>query len=191
MLLADLVPLVLDEGCTMHSSVIESMIEAGELRVVNWVRNLVSPVKFFTVVYDMLRLVRDDKRADENTVNLLVEVKPYSALQRPTTQTLKARNITNIPYQSIMAQNQNAMKTALSLAGAVWAQGHKVNIQLVNEDGGRQFTAPLVDLPTYPWKHAQRYYRDDRIEQEFLHRTRPRMSLIGALAPAMGEREYL
>ena len=190
MLLADLVPLVPNGGCTMHSSVNGSIVEAGELGVVNWVRNLTSPVKFSTAVYDMLRPVRDGKRADENAVDLLIEVGPHSALQGPATQTLKARNITNIPYQSVMARNQNAMETALSLAGTVWTQGYRLNIQQVNGDGGSQFTAPLVDLPTYPWKHAQRYYRDDRIEQEFLHRTRPQQSLIGAPAPAMGEREY-
>ena len=190
-LLADLVPLVPNEGCVMHSSVVGSIIDAEQLGAVNWVRNLISPVKFSTAVYDMLRPFRDGKRADENAVDLLVEVGPHSALQGPATQTLKARNITNIPYQSVVARNQNAVETTLSLAGALWAQGYKVNIQQVNGDGGRQFTAPLVDLPTYPWKHAQRYYRDNRIEQEFLHRTRPKQSLIGAPAPAMGEREYL
>ena len=190
-LLADLVPLVPDGDCTMHSSVVGSVIEAEQLGAINWVRNLVSPVKFSTAVYDMLRPVRDGKRADRNAVDLLVEVGPHSALQGPATQTLKAHNITNIPYQSLVARNQNAVRTALSLAGALWAQGCKVNIQQVNGDGGRQFTAPLVDLPTYPWKHTQRYYHDVRVEQEFLHRARPRQSLIGAPAPAMGEREYL
>lgn len=190
-LLADLVPLVPNGDCTMHSSVDGSIIEADQLGAVNWVRNLISPVKFSTAVYDMLRPVRDGKRADENAVDLLVEVGPHSALQGPATQTLKAHNITNISYQSVVARNQNAVETALSLAGALWAQGYKLNIQQVNGDGSREFTAPLVDLPTYPWKHTQRYYHDDRIEQEFLHRARPKQSLIGAPAPTMGEREYL
>ena len=35
MLLADLVPLVSDRGCTMHSSVTGSITKAEELRVVN------------------------------------------------------------------------------------------------------------------------------------------------------------
>ena len=190
-LLADLVPLSPNGDCTMHSSVIGSIIEAEQLGALNWVRNLISPVKFSTAVYDMLRPVRDGKRAEENAVDLLVEIGPHSALQGPTTQTLKAHNITNIPYQSVVTRNQNAVETALSLAGALWAQGYEVNIQKVNGDDDRQLSAPLVDLPTYPWKHAQRYYHDTRTEQEFLHRARPNQSLIRAPAPAMGEREYL
>lgn len=109
------------EAVLCTSALTDLKFKAGELGVVNWVRNLISPVKFSTAVYDILRLVRDGKRVDENAVDLLVEVGPHSALQGPTTQTLKARNITNISYQSIMARNQNVMKTALSLAGAVWA----------------------------------------------------------------------
>ena len=191
MLLADLVPLIPRGNCTMHSSVEGSIIEAEQLGAINWVRNLTSPVQFSTAVYDMLRPLIDDKRGSENAVDLLVEIGPHSALRGPVTQTLKARNITNIPYQSVVARNQNALETAVSLAGALWAHGYRVNIQQVNGDVGRQFPAPLVDLPTYPWKHAQRYYHDVRIEREFLHRARPKQSLIGAPIAAMGEREYL
>ncbi|KAJ4371953.1 hypothetical protein N0V83_003726 [Neocucurbitaria cava] len=190
-LLSDLVPLETDGSCTMHSSVIGSIIESDELGAVNWVRNLISPVLFSTAVYDMLRPVIDGKRATENAVDLLVEIGPHAALQGPATQSLKARNIANIPYQSVVSRNQNAVETALSLAGALWAQGYKVNIQEVNGDGDKQFDAPLVDLPTYPWKHSQRYYHDDRVEQEYLHRAHPKRSLIGAPAPTMGEREHL
>ena len=191
MLLADLVPLTPNGDCTMHSSVEGSIIEAEQLGAVNWVRNLVSPVKFATAIYDMLRPVKDGKRAEENAVDLLVEVGPHSALQGPATQTLKAHNITNIPYQSVVSRNQDAVETALNLAGALWAQGAEVNIRQVNGEGERQFAGPLVDLPSYPWKHSQRYYHDDRIEKEYLHRARPKQSLIGAPAPTMGEREYL
>ncbi|KAG8527705.1 Type I Iterative PKS [Bacidia gigantensis] len=190
-LLADLVPLDPTGDCTMHSSVEGSIIEPEQLGALNWVRNLVSPVQFADAMYDMLRPVRDGKRADENAVDLLVELGPHSALQGPTTQTLKARNITNIPYQSVVSRNQNAVGTALNLAGALWAQGYEVDIKQVNGDASNQFAAPLFDLPTYPWKHAQRYYNDSRVENEFLHRPRPKQSLIGAPAPAMGEGEYI
>jgi acyl transferase domain-containing protein len=190
-LLADLVPLDGSGDCTMHSSVVGSIIEPEELGAVNWVRNLISPVRFSTAVHDMVRPVRDEIRAEENAVDLLVEIGPHSALQGPATQTLKAFNINNIPYQSAVVRNQNAVQTALSLAGALWAQGYRVDMQCVNGDIDIQHTAPLVDLPSYPWKHTQRYYHDNRVEQEFLHRARPKQSLIGAPAPSMGEREHL
>jgi acyl transferase domain-containing protein len=190
-LLADLVTLEPTGDIIMHSSVVGSIIEPEELGAVNWVRNLISPVRFSTAIHDMVRPVRDEIRAEENAVDLLVEIGPHSALQGPATQTLKAVGINNIPYQSAVARNQDAVQTALSLAGALWAQGYKVDIQNVNGDGTVQHTAPLVDLPSYPWKHSQRYYHDNRVEQEFLHRARPKLNLIGAPAPSMGEREYL
>jgi acyl transferase domain-containing protein len=189
-LLADLVPLDGPGDCTMHSSVVGSIIEPEELGAVNWVRNLISPVKFSTAIHDMVRPVRDEIRAEENAVDLLIEIGPHSALQGPATQTLKAFNINNIPYQSAVARNQNAVQTALSLAGALWSQGYRVDMQCVNGDVDMLHAVTLVDLPSYPWKHTQRYYHDSRVEQEFLHRARPKQSLIGAPAPSMGEREH-
>ncbi|PVH97124.1 putative polyketide synthase [Periconia macrospinosa] len=190
-LLADIVPKTPTGDCTMHSSVIGEIIRPEQLGAVNWVRNLVSPVKFSTAITDMLRPVKDGERASENAVDLLVEVGPHAALQGPATQSLKALNVMNIPYQSVIVRNKNAVETALNLAGSLFAQGYAVNIQEVNSDGNKQFAKPLVDLPTYPWKHTQRYYHDVRIEKEYLNRKQPKLSLIGAPAPAVGEREYL
>ncbi|KAF2639734.1 putative polyketide synthase [Massarina eburnea CBS 473.64] len=190
-LLADIVPQEPRADCTMHSSVIGSIIESKQLGAVNWVRNLVSPVKFSTAIYDMLRPVRADERATDNAVDLLIEIGPHAALQGPSTQSLKAHNIMNIPYQSVIVRNQNAVETALNLAGSLFAQGYRVNIQEVNADGDKHFAKPLVDVPTYPWKHSQRYYHDVRIEKEYLNRKTPKLSLIGAPVPAVGEREHL
>ncbi|KAF2878222.1 putative polyketide synthase [Massariosphaeria phaeospora] len=190
-LLSDVVPLAPKGDCIMHSSVTGSTIEAKQLGAVNWVRNLISPVKFSTAIYDMLRPVRDGKRVDENAIDLLVEIGPHAALQGPATQSLKAHNIMNIPYQSVIMRNQNAAETALKLAGALWAQGFEVNVQETSADGNKRSIETLVDLPTYPWKHSQRYYHDMRIEREFLSRQKPKLSLLGAPAPSIGEREYV
>ncbi|KAF1967772.1 hypothetical protein BU23DRAFT_602671 [Bimuria novae-zelandiae CBS 107.79] len=79
----------------------------------------------------------------------------------------------------------------MNLAGALFAQGCKVNIQEVNADGDKRFVKPLVDLPSYPWNHTQRYWHESRVEHEYLSRAKPKLSLIGAPAPSLGERAIL
>ncbi|KAF4632818.1 hypothetical protein G7Y89_g5307 [Cudoniella acicularis] len=191
--LADIEPLQASGECTMHSSVTGALIEASQLGAVNWVKNLTSPVQFSSAIYDMLRPMKKSKRADNNAVDLLLEIGPHSALQGPATQTLKAHGIINIPYQSVITRNQSGVQTAMSLVGALFTQGVPVNISQVNNDGSTHITTPkpLVDLPKYPWKHSQRYWHESRIEAEYLSRETPKLSLLGAPSPSVGDRERL
>lgn len=189
--LADVTTLKTAGDCTMHSSVTGAVIEASQLGAVNWVRNLTSPVLFSSAVYNMLRPTARKKRADENAIDLLVEIGPHSALRGPAIQTLEANGIANIPYYSAIARNENASETALNLAGALLAQGAPVNIHRINIGGNKIFTEPLVDLPSYPWNHSQRYWHESRVEKEYLSRQKPKLSLLGAPSPVLSEGERL
>ena len=190
-LLASVTPMDTSGDCTMHSSVTGNIIKSGQLGAINWTKNLTSPVKFSTAVYDMIRPKNGKTHAYENAVDIFVEVGPHSALQGPTTQTLKAHNIFNVPYHSVLVRNQNAVESAMNLAGSLFAQGCDVNIQKVNADGDKHTIKPLVDLPPYPWKHSQKFWHESRIEKDYRARAKPQLSLIGAPSPSMGEREYL
>ena len=187
--LSDITPLETSDGCTMHSSVTGTSIEASQLGAVNWVRSLTSPVLFSDAVYDMLRPLRGKERANERAVDVLVEIGPHSALRGPTTQTLEAIGITNVPYYSVLTRNENGFKTALNLAGALFTQSAPVNIRQVNVGDDGYFPKPLVDLPAYPWKHVQRYWHESRVEKEYLSRQMPKLSLLGAPSPAVGDGE--
>jgi zearalenone synthase (highly reducing iterative type I polyketide synthase) len=189
--LAEMVPQRPRGGCTMHSSVTGKAIEAPQLNAVNWVRNLTSPVRFSEAIYDMLRPMKDGKRAEQNAVDVLVEIGPHSALQGPTTQTLSAHKITNVPYYSAILRNQDAVTTALQLAGTLWSRGYDVDIQNINTREGDRVVPALTDLPTYPWKHATSYYHEARVEREYLFRPMPRLSLLGAPAPSLRQRERI
>lgn len=189
--LADVTTLKPAGDCTMHSSTTGALIDASQLGAVNWVRNLTSPVLFSNAVYDTLRPMKGKKRADENAVDLLIEIGPHSALRGPSTQTLEANGITNIPYHSVLTRNQSAFETALNLAGALFALGSPVEIRRVNIGGNKHFAKPLVDLPSYPWNHSQRYWHESRVEKEYLSREKPKLSLLGAPSPALGDGERL
>ena len=192
--LAGVQPLVPEGSGVMHSSVIGGLIDPNELGAMNWVRNLVSPVQFADAVHDMIRPLKDGKRAAENAVDILVEVGPHSALQGPANQTLKAHGITGVEYLSVLARNKNGVQTALACAGSLAVQGAPVNMVSANNDA--EFLAdgslqPLVDIPTYAWNHSTEYWSETRISKDYRLRDQPRRSLIGAPTPAFGEGERL
>ncbi|KAL2020285.1 hypothetical protein VTK56DRAFT_8609 [Thermocarpiscus australiensis] len=190
-LIADVQPLAAPpSGCTMYSSVTGSLIQTEQLGAAHWTIGLTSPVRFSEAVYDMLRPLSGSKRLDENAVDVLVEVGPHSALRGPATQTLKVHNI-SVPYHSVITRNQNAVETAMHLAGALFTLGCKVNLRQVNGDGDVPFAAPLVDLPTYPWNHSQRFWYESRAEREFLSRAAPKPGILGAPIPSLAQGERL
>ena len=177
--------------CTMHSSVTGGGIEPSELGAANWVRNLTFPVQFAAAVYDLVRPIQSDgSRSEDNAIDMLIEIGPHSALQGPATQTLKTHGIKNVPYESVLKRDQNGVNTALNLAGAVFAQGGKMDFIEVNNDRSIENVSLLVDLPSYAWSHSQGYWAESRIAREYQHRKQPRLSLIGAPAPTFAQGEY-
>jgi len=179
------------ERCAMYSTVTGDKIEPGKLGVDHWIASITGPVLFSKGVYDVVRPFDGDKRVEENAVDILLEVGPHSVLQGPSTQSLKAHGITNIPYYSVLTRNVHAIDTALNTAGALFAEGCHVNIREVNADGDVHFDSPLFDLPTYSWNHSQRYWHDSRVDNEFMARDAPKPGILGARWPAVSEGEQI
>ncbi|KAI0402410.1 putative polyketide synthase [Xylaria palmicola] len=167
------------DGCLMYSTVTGSFVEPGRVDIDHWVASLTSPVRFSEALYNMVRPIRDGKRADENAVDVLLELGPHPALRGPSTQTLKKHGI-SLPYHTVVIRNQNAIVTALGAAGMLFAEGCKVDIRGVNGDRHTRFSSPLVDLPTYRWNHSQRFWHDSRVDKEYLSREAPKPGLLGA-----------
>ena len=188
--IADIEPKSHSVSCKMHSSVTGSLIESSELGAINWVRNLTSPVQFAAAIYDMMRPLVGGERSEDNAVDILIEIGPHSALQGPATQTLKALGINNIPYYSVIRRNEDAIQTALGLAGTLFAHGSHVDVPIVNNDTDSKLR-PLVDLPMYPWSHSQNYWTESRLAKEYRLRKQPCLSLLGAPSPALAQGEHL
>jgi acyl transferase domain-containing protein len=190
-LISDVIPRAVQSGCTMYSSVTGTAVEAGQLDAAYWTTSLTSPVRFSEAIYDMLRPMRGNTRLGENAVDVLVEVGPHSALQGPSTQSTKVHNIANVPYYSVLSRNQDAVETAVNLAGSLFTQGCKVNIREVNDDGQVHFAAPLTDLPMYSWNHSQTFWHESRVEREFRSREAPKPGLLGTPSPSVAEGERI
>lgn len=172
----------------MFSSLSGSRISAAtELGASYWVENMVNPVRFSTAVMNMLSPTdARSKRQRMPNVNSLVEIGPHSALQGPLNQILVSTPEgydKSITYTTMLRRGQNATHTAMETAGRLWGLGHNVNLELVNA----ATTVPkpvkaLVNLPSYPWNHEQRYWFDSRVGAGSKHERSPRTDLLGLRA---------
>ena len=180
------------QGCPsrkMYSAVTGELVEPSELGPINWVRNLVSPVLFYDALYDLLRPMEAGRRSSDTAVDVLLEIGPHSALQGPANQTMKKHSIKGVDYRSVLSRGKNGIETALAAVGALFSQGLAVNVKEVN--GDTDDAQPLVDLPSYNWNHTRTFWSESRITKEFRSREQPRMRLLGAPCPTLGESERL
>ncbi|OAA35189.1 Beta-ketoacyl synthase [Metarhizium rileyi] len=181
-LLKDLKPLPAHEGRTMHSSVLGGLIDTAELGASNWVRNLISPVRFSEAVSS---LILD---GDKPAVDMLIEIGPHAALKGPVQETLEAKGVSAVKYTSVVSRGQNAVKTALACAGELVNSSVPVAMDRVNLESELQ-PSPLVDLPSYPWNRSTRFWAESRLSQEYRLRKHARLPLLGSPCPTMGARE--
>lgn len=172
-----------DQG-TMVSSVTGFEISPEALGPYYWVRNLVSPVLFSDAVKE---LVSPDEEEEGNTVDLLIEVGPHSALGGPIEQILSHNSIEKVGYDSILTRGKDALKTSLKLASNLFLAGVPLNIGQVNGD---LQTRQLIDLPPYQWNHSKAFRHETRIQRELMTRQFPNKSLLGAKNAMMDETQH-
>ncbi|ROV92576.1 hypothetical protein VMCG_08954 [Cytospora schulzeri] len=183
--IADIEPLPSyeDQG-TMVSSVTGFDISPEALGPYYWVRNLVSPVLFADAVKELVS--PDD--GDGNTVDLLIEVGPHSALGGPVEQILSHNGIEKVGYESILTRGKDALKTSLQLASNLFLAGVTLDIAQVNGD---LHPRQLTDLPPYQWNHSKAFRHETRIQRELVTRRFPNKSLLGAQNAMMDETQHV
>lgn len=183
--IADIEPLPSfeDQG-TMVSSVTGFDISPEALGPYYWVRNLVSPVLFSDAVKELVS--PDD--GDGNTVDLLIEVGPHSALGGPVEQILNHHGIEKVGYESILTRGKDALKTSLQLASTLFLSGVTLDMAQVNGD---LHTRRLTDLPPYQWNHSKAFRHETRIQRELVNRRFPNKSLLGAQNAMMDETQHV
>lgn len=179
----------LKQSAKMISSVTGSEINPEELGGLYWVKNLVSPVLFADALLELVTPVDPlTNSVSDNTVDLLIEIGPHSALGGPVQQILNAGGIKNVAYGSVLKRGKNGEDTAFDLAADLFCKGASLSIMGVNEDVDCK---KLVDLPPYPWNHSKTFHAESRVDIAGHSRKVPRKSLIGAPMPAMDENEHV
>ncbi|PKX89224.1 type I polyketide synthase [Aspergillus novofumigatus IBT 16806] len=182
---------------TMVSSVTGQEVAPELLRPYYWVRNLVSPVLFSDAVKEMVSPAEDEKEDDnddssgnhsDNTVDLLIEVGPHSALGGPVEQILGHHGIKDVAYKSMLTRGRNTLETSLELASELFLRGVPIDISKVNGDLNPR---RLTDLPPYQWNHSKVFRHETRIQRELVMRQFPSKSIIGAQVPMMDESQHV
>jgi acyl transferase domain-containing protein len=133
------------EQPAMVSSVTGSEVDTDLLGPYYWVRNLVSPVLFSDAVKELVVPAESDGK---NTIDLLVEIGPHSALGGPIEQILSHHGIKNVGYASMLNRGDNSLDCSLKLASELFLQGVPFDVQRANGDAHCRF---LTNLPPYPW----------------------------------------
>lgn len=149
-----------------------------------WVRNLVSPVKFFSAVQKTCAPIQS-ARQGEHLINVFIEIGPHSALQGPIKEILKVNTTTERKFEYLpsLIRNTNAVDSTLQLASTLFTMGSPIELSAVNFPSDR-FQRPQVlsDLPTYSWNHENRYWHESRFSQHHRLRQMPRSDILGVLA---------
>lgn len=142
----DIKPVALAEGQpTMVSSVTGAEIDAELLGPYYWVRNLVSPVLFADAVKELVTPADGD---GSNTVDLLVEIGPHSALGGPIEQILSHHGVKNVGYSSVLTRGEKAIDSCFKFASDMFLRGLHFDVDKANGDSHCRL---LTDLPPYPW----------------------------------------
>ncbi|OJJ42520.1 hypothetical protein ASPZODRAFT_76667 [Penicilliopsis zonata CBS 506.65] len=169
------------------SSVTGEEMGLDQLGVEYWVSNLVGQVRFAPSLAQLC-LGRQDKRKKRmkkgTAVEGLVEVGPHSALAGPIQQILRGDpRLTEIFYTSVLVRKEDAIYSALRMAGTLFARGYSVGLREINHGTSDSEVSTdntiLTDLPPYAFNHSRSYTAESRLSRNYRLRSHPRLDLLG------------
>ncbi|KAL2018152.1 hypothetical protein VTK56DRAFT_1228 [Thermocarpiscus australiensis] len=149
----------------------------------HWVDSLVQPVQFVDAFTDM---VLGDCDPSGSSVDVIVEVGPHTALGGPIRQILDLPEFKGIqlPYYGCLVRNTDARDSMQELAASLMREGLSVDLEAVNFPWGRSAQVKvLTDLPSYPWNHQIKHWREPRFNKAIRERSEPPHDLLGQLVP--------
>ncbi|TQV94003.1 polyketide synthase [Cordyceps javanica] len=148
----------------------------------HWVSSLLQPVQFVDAFIEMVHGdITDD--ADSQSVDVLVEIGPHTALGGPIKEIMALEEFENIqlPYYGSLVRNSHAVESLQALASNLLKEGYPLNMEAVNFPAGTQGLHVMTDLPSYPWNHQTRYWSEPRFNLSLRQRAFPPHELLGSL----------
>ncbi|KAF4628668.1 hypothetical protein G7Y89_g9483 [Cudoniella acicularis] len=175
------------QNCTMISSVTGERVGKDQLcQPEYWVRNMVSPVRFYNAIQKICdqsarkgRKKLDCSHRHQLCVDMLVEVGPHSALQGPIQEMFNSISSQNIRYSSMLARNRSALQTVLSTVGHIHCLGYPVSLEAVNNSETDAHQKMLTNLPEYPFDHSQEYWYETRLSKRNRFHPQGKLDLLG------------
>ncbi|KAB8201414.1 hypothetical protein BDV34DRAFT_237643 [Aspergillus parasiticus] len=151
----------------------------------HWVGSLMQPVQFVDAFIEM---VQGDLSAEagSNSVDIIVEVGPHTALGGPIQEILTMEDFEGVrlPYYGTLVRHTHAVESLQMLASSLLKEGYPIDIEAVNFPQGRsQDVRVLTDLPSYPWNHQTRHWLEPRFNLGYRQRDQRPHELLGSLVP--------
>ena len=166
----------------VFSSVTGTLLSGDELSNPKyWLANLVSKVRFSAALTEMRRYLLSQKPSRSGVKDILAEIGPAAALQRPVRDTIiKTSNTKEIEYHSVLKRGVSGVEICLDFIGRLHCNGHKFNLLPINSPTSRESDLQmLTDLPQYPFNHQQSYWTESRVSKNFRMRKHARHELLG------------
>lgn len=171
-----------DIECVAFSSVTGDLLPTETMgQVEYWVTNLVSQVRFSEALSRMCDFLNEVRATTQATKDMLLEVGPHAALQRPVKDTISAlTHVTDTTYDSILKRNASDHAQCLALVARLHCLGYKINLARVNSPLKRETElSALVDLPQYAFNHSHTFWYESRVSKNFRTRKLARHELLG------------
>ncbi|RYP16394.1 hypothetical protein DL765_005174 [Monosporascus sp. GIB2] len=168
----------------MVSSVTGRVVPSAQLSTPQyWVDNLVSPVRFYDAVSNLLSgASKLSTLASMKTVTDLVEVGPHCALRRPLRDIVSEDSQKIARYSHVLDRTVSASRSILVLLGTLFCRGYPVSILSANQQGAATSKEPtpfLVDIPHYPFDHSRKYWSESRLSRDYRLRLPSTSDVLG------------
>lgn len=146
----------------------KAIVDSKSLGPFYWRQNLESRVLFHTATRVLLDQLSNN--------SVFLEIGPHSALAGPLRQIFKAGGMVNPPvYVPSLVRGKNATKSLLTTIGQMHLLNVPIRFEVVTPG-----EAVLTELPSYPWRHEQKYWDESRITREWRKRKFPKHELLGS-----------
>ncbi|RHZ63238.1 uncharacterized protein CDV56_108187 [Aspergillus thermomutatus] len=161
----------------------------NELKGRYWRNNMVQPVLFAEALRRVL--------VDEGPFDLALEVGPHPALKGPALQTMQEAIGKTLPYTGVLHRGQDDVAAFSDALGTAWTVLGSSSSPVRWEPFAAALGVHLPsvqrvikDLPSYPWDHAQPFYRQPRLQKQYVQRRAPPHELLGVRTSDDTDSEY-
>ncbi|KAL2169493.1 hypothetical protein VTG60DRAFT_5962 [Thermothelomyces hinnuleus] len=136
----------------------------AELAANYWKENMVRPVLFYEAVAAALDA--------QGPFDCAVEVGPHPALKSPVMQTIMTvEKASSIPYSGLLHRKLDDREAFADFLGWMWTHFGSSSPQIRQFVSGslqpELVNSRVVNTPSYPWDHSQKFYRESRISRQY------------------------
>jgi acyl transferase domain-containing protein/protein-L-isoaspartate O-methyltransferase len=164
-------------------SAVTGAIKDSGFEAAYWTENLVSQVRFSDALQAIAADLVKEGSSLPDAANVFLEIGPHSALHGPIRQTMSHIPDLKYTYCPSLVRKKDAGLSILSAAGKLFELGFPVEFRSVLRMQATDVSSRhcIDDLPSYPWDHSRKYWRESRLSRDHRLRQFPYHDLLGLL----------